>query len=536
MAATAHRPGTTGSRPPGPERWALAVGGALAAGAALATSVLLDGLSTRFPPLIASVGQGVIRLAPGAAARQAVDALGTTNKPALLTGTVVVCMAIGAMVGMASWRRLRVAIAAYGGFALLGTAAAVELARTGVVESAATAGASASAGLALHAWVHRALDADRPSRWARPALDAGGAHLPIGRAVTRRRFLTVASVGAAGTAAAVGTGRVLQQQAGVEAARAGVVLPPAGDAVGPPPPGAALPAEGISALVTPNEDFFRIDEALVVPRVDLDSWRLEVTGMVERPMSLTFDDLLARDLVERHITIACVSNEVGGDLIGNALWLGVRLADLLEEAGVAPGADQVVGRSVDRFTVGFPTELALDGRDALVAVGMNGEPLPRRHGFPARLVVPGLFGYVSATKWLREIELATFAAFDPYWVQRGWSAEGPVLTQSRIDVPRRGARLRPGPTTIAGVAWAMPSGVRAVDVSVDGGAWRPATLAAAISDDTWRQWALEWDATPGPHRLAVRATDETGFVQDDTARPVFPRGATGHHHVAVEVG
>jgi len=251
------------------------------------------------------------------------------------------------------------------------------------------------------------------------------------------------------------------------------------------------------------------------------------------PFTLTLDELLGEPMVERHVTLACVSNEVGGSLVGTARWLGVPLARLLERAGVQPTADQVVGRSVDGFTVGFPTAVALDGRDAIVAVCMNGEPLPRRHGFPARLVVPGLYGYVSATKWLTEIRLTTFDAFDAYWIERGWAEEGPVKTQSRIDVPR--GRVAAGPVAVAGVAWATHRGISAVEVRVDGGAWQPATLAAAISDDTWRQWHLTWDATPGRHVLEVRATDGGGEVQPAERTPVFPDGATGHHRIAVEV-
>ncbi|MDP9020105.1 MAG: sulfite oxidase, partial [Actinomycetota bacterium] len=302
----------------------------------------------------------------------------------------------------------------------------------------------------------------------------------------------------------------------------------------PPAEAASLEVDGLSPLFTPNRDFYRIDTALAAPRIELDSWRLRVTGMVEQPLELSFDDLSALRQVEADVTLACVSNEVGGELVGNARWRGVPLAQLLEQAGVRPGADQVVGRSVDGWTGGFPTA-ALDGGDALVALGMNGEPLPVVHGFPARLVVPGLYGYVSATKWLSEIELTTLEGFDGYWVPRGWSKLGPVKTQSRIDVPAAGARLAPGRHAVAGVAWAPGRGVARVEVSVDDGDWTEARLSEPLGAASWRQWRWAWDAEPGRHRLRVRATDGAGEVQTGRTAPPRPDGATGHHTIDVDV-
>jgi DMSO/TMAO reductase YedYZ molybdopterin-dependent catalytic subunit len=308
---------------------------------------------------------------------------------------------------------------------------------------------------------------------------------------------------------------------------------------GPPTTGAAAAGfgevEGLSALVTSNKSFYRIDEALITPSVDVGRWRLQVKGMVDTPFELSYDDLLALPLVDRHITLSCVSNQVGGSLVGTAKWTGVRLADLLARAGVQPGATQLVGRSVDGFTVGFPVEVATDGRDALVAVGMNGVPLPSAHGFPARLVVPGLYGYVSATKWLKEIELTTFDAFDPYWVERNWARNGPVKVQSRIDVPRGFSRVVAGRGTIAGVAWAPHRGIGRVEVQVDEGPWREASLGPALGDDAWRQWTLEWDAIPGEHLIAVRATTADGEVQTAARHSPFPDGATGYHSVDIRV-
>jgi DMSO/TMAO reductase YedYZ molybdopterin-dependent catalytic subunit len=299
------------------------------------------------------------------------------------------------------------------------------------------------------------------------------------------------------------------------------------------PAGADLELPGLAGYVTGNDTFYRIDTALVPPRVDPDTWQLRIHGRVRNPYTIDFAELLSRPMVERYITLCCVSNEVGGDLIGNARWLGVPVADLLAAAEPEPGADQVVSRSVDGWTCGSPTEVLTDGRDALLAVGMNGQPLPLEHGFPARVVVPGLYGYVSACKWIAEIELSSFDDFDAYWIPRGWAARAPVKTQSRIDTPR--GRATAGPVMVAGVAWAQHRGVERVEVRVDGGQWQEATLADTVSTDTWRQWSWRWEATAGEHELAVRATDATGEVQPEERRSPAPDGATGWHTVRVTV-
>ena len=301
---------------------------------------------------------------------------------------------------------------------------------------------------------------------------------------------------------------------------------------------------GISPLVTPNSKFYRIDTALSVPRIDSTRWRLQLTGMVDRPAEFTFDELLAMSLREESVTLACVSNKVGQGLVGNAYWLGVPLPTLLREAGVQAGATQVIGRAVDGFTVGFPTDVALDGRESMVVVGMNGEPLPAEHGFPARLIVPGLYGYVSATKWLGEIELSTLDSFDSYWVRQGWAQQAPIKLQSRIDVPHAGATLAPGNVRVAGVAWGGLSGVSGVQVrpgerspgaQPSEGGWIDAVLSEELSDSSWRQWVVDWPATEGAFRLEVRAIDRSGMVQTAEQMEPFPDGATGHHTIAVTV-
>jgi DMSO/TMAO reductase YedYZ molybdopterin-dependent catalytic subunit len=290
--------------------------------------------------------------------------------------------------------------------------------------------------------------------------------------------------------------------------------------------------DGVSELITPNDEFYVVDTAIGVPQVDHRTWTLSFTGRADNPFSVTYDELLAMPLVERYITLCCVSNQVGGDLVGNAKWLGVPLRTLVEMAGVRRDGNQLVGRSVDRFTVGFPTAAVFDGRQALVAVGMNGEPLPLRHGFPARLVVSGLYGYVSATKWLTEVEFTGWNDFDAYWVPRGWSKKGPIKTQSRIDTPREG-NITAGTNTIAGVAWAQTRGISRVQVRVDDGDWTNAHLPRELSIDTWRQWYLEHDFSPGAHKIAVRATDGTGRTQTGSTRPPRPDGATGYHTIQV---
>ncbi len=352
----------------------------------------------------------------------------------------------------------------------------------------------------------------------------------------RRRFLI--AVGASvGVAAVAGVGgRWLTSRRAVSAARAAVRLPVPVRAAPPVPANAELGLPQLARFVTPNSDFYRIDTALYPPQVDPASWQLRIHGMVDNPITVSCADLLARPQVERYVTLACVSNEVGGDLIGNARWLGVLVKDMLLEARPQAGADQVVSRSADGWTCGTPTAVLLDGRDAMLAVGMNGEPLPVEHGFPVRMVVPGLYGYVSACKWIVELEVTRFADFDAYWVPRGWSRQAPVKTQSRIDTPRAGARVQAGPVTIAGVAWAQHRGVTGVQVQVDDGAWQDATLAGAVSIDTWRQWSLPWAATTGTHTLRVRAVDGTGTVQTDRQAPPAPDGASGWHEVSVRVG
>ncbi|WP_250291879.1 molybdopterin-dependent oxidoreductase, partial [Frankia sp. CiP1_Cm_nod1] len=362
-------------------------------------------------------------------------------------------------------------------------------------------------------------------------------------AFDRRGFVLAATAAAAASAGAGALGLSLNASSGTRAvaSRTAVRLPRPHAPAAAVPSGADLRLPGLGPFLTPNASFYRVDTALVVPRVDASTWRLRLHGRgVRNEMRLSFQDLLERELIERDITLTCVSNEVGGPYVGNARWIGVRLADLLRETGVRPPshggpADQLVSRSVDGMTIGTPVEAVLDGRDAMLALGMNGEPLPFAHGFPVRMVVPGLYGYVSACKWVTDLELTTFDAYDAYWVRRSWSSQAPIKTESRIDTPKPFASLTAGTVPVAGVAWAQHKGIDRVEVRVDGGAWHAATLAAQDTADTWRQWLWEWPATPGSHALEVRATDRTGYTQTDRRAGTIPDGATGWHSVVVSV-
>lgn len=489
-------------------------------GAGLGVAEVVAATSRQMASPIVVIGDRVIDAAPTWLKDLAIAWFGTDNKTALVVGMLAVIGVLAALVGMRMQQGDR-----WLAFGVVGAATVV-----GAWSALRTPGGrwwhaapSVAAGM-VTLGVMVVLVGVSPLRQRGVA---SGADELRSMGVDRRRVL----VGAAGVAVtavvAGGVGRVLQPRFSNAAERAAVVLPRPRAARPAVPADPAVGLRGLSPLVTSNDRFFRIDTALIVPSVDLGSWTLRIHGLVEREVELSFDELLAEPLEEADITLTCVSNEVGGNLVGNARWLGVRLDRLLDRAGVRPEADQILGRSVDGFTAGFPVA-TLDGRDSLVAVGMNGEPLPSRHGFPARLVVPGLYGYVSATKWLSEIELTRFDQVQGYWVPRGWAREAPVKTQSRIDRP--GSRVTGAEATpIAGVAWAPHRGIAAVEVQVDDGPWRQAVLGPGIGDDAWVQWWIDWVPTPGEHRVRCRATDRTGETQVEQRTPVAPDGATGWH-------
>ncbi len=523
------------ARPPSAARRAAA--GAVAAMVGLATAALAALVLPGGQSPLVSVADQVVSLAPSTPREATIALLGTADKPFILAAVAAVTVALAALLGLLS-RRDRRPLAA-GGAILLAV---------GVAATAASAPSAVAAGLVgmVLSALAAAWSVGRLTRPPAAGLRPAGRAIPAGRPpaswaereMSRRQFtllaagMAVLAVAGQGLASLVGS----VPSSAVERFRAATRLTRAAHPLPPPPAADSFRIAGLTPLVTPNAGFYRVDTAFVPPSVDPVSWRLSLDGMVDRPLTFRYEDLMAMPQEEAYITLCCVSDPVGGSLIGNALWQGVRLARLLALAGVRHGADQLVGRSVDGFTAGFPTALALDGRAALVALGMNGEPLPIVHGFPARLIVPGLYGYVCATKWLTEIRLTTLSSFTAYWEQRGWGPPAPVATESRIDVPRDGAALSPGEVTVAGVAWAQHRGIRGVQVRVDGGPWRAAELAGELSIDTWRQWRYRWTATRGRHTLAVRATDAGGRVQTARTVPPFPDGATGYPSVRVTVG
>ncbi|MDP9457836.1 MAG: molybdopterin-dependent oxidoreductase, partial [Actinomycetota bacterium] len=539
--------------------------GAVGAILAFGLAELVHGIYDLVPSVFLAIAQGIIELTPGGFATQAIETLGSADIPVLIASTVVGSLVVAGLLGVLS---LRSRLAALLGVAGLGAIALVA-AFTEPFIAPIPAILTILSALGLGAWfadyLIRTSDlrTDAPSKKeAAPAQDAPAAEAPReaptmdvrykeahsnrGIAVPRKNFLALGGAAAVVGLAAAGTGRALSGGAAQETAAATPIkVGSTGGAVThatlPPPPAAAsIEVAGMPPLMTPNEDFYLIDTALSSPRINVDRWKLSVKGAVENPVSFTYEDLLGMPTRESDVTLSCVSNEVGGGLVSNARWTGVLLSDVLKEAGVGRGnvgraSEQLVGRSADGWTGGFKTGLALDGRDALVAFGMNGSELPVEHGYPARLVVPGVYGYVSATKWLTEIELTDWD-FDAYWIQRTWAKEGPVKTQSRIDTVEDGAVLEAGPIPVGGVAWAPHKGIERVEVSTDGGeTWNEARLAAQLDPDTWRQYVYEWDAKPGEHAIKVRATDGEGETQTAKPTPPHPSGATGYHTIRVTV-
>jgi len=510
--------------------WAALVG-LLAAGVTLAIAELGALLLAPASSPLLAVGSLVIDLVPGWLKSLVISLFGTDDKTVLLITLAVLVAALAAVIGILEYRRPPFGIV---GLVVVGGIAT--LAVTTRAESTAMWAVPTVAGMVGGVIVLR-LAVVALHGWSRAVASAGPAGQGTPVAVSRRGFLTLV-VGAAAASVVVGVA-ARTMNAGttaVNAVRTALKLPKPAVVAPAIPAGAALDVDGLAPLVTPNKDFYRIDTALQVPVIDAAQWKLRITGMVENEIEIGFDELLALPLVETYVTLMCVSNEVGGSLTGNAKWLGYPIRDVLARAVPTKGADVVLSTSQDGFTATTPLEVLQDTeRNSLLAVGMNGEPLPLEHGYPVRMVVPGLYGYVSATKWVVELKVSTFAKESAYWTDRGWSAKGPVKTSSRIDVPTFGSDLQPGPVAIAGVAWAQHVGVDRVEVRVDNEPWQQATLAEAISADTWRQWFFEWDATSGDHTLEVRATDATGFTQTEERVDVVPNGAEGWHTIQVRV-
>ncbi len=508
--------------------------GVVSAAAGLAVSELLSGyLHQRVSPVVA-VAESIIRLTPGVVIEKVISLVGHNDKPFLIAVTLLGLTIVSAIVGIIA---LRSVLLAQGIFFAMGIVLMMAVhnrltASNATYVPAVVGVVTTIAVLALLA--PKAIAAanarpDDPVPWQRPDAEP----LPPPRTTSRRRFLEL-SAAVAVAALAVGTvGRVLaHSRAAVEAARRKLRLPirmptaPAGVSVG---------VDGVASWITDQEDFYRIDTALSIPQILPKDWQLRVHGMVDRELTLTYQDLLDRGLDQAWITLCCVSNEVGGNLISNARWAGVPIADVLAEAGVHPDADAVLSTSDDDWTAGTPLSALTDGRNALLALAMNGEPLTPEHGFPVRMVVPGLFGYVSATKWVVDLEVTRFDDFTAFWTDRGWSAKGPVKTQSRIDVPRSGDKVSSGDVSIGGVAWAQHTGIAKVEVKIGDADWVDATLGSDPTIDSWVQWSHVWSAEPGDYDIAVRATDKSGYTQTSDLADVIPDGATGWHTINVNV-
>jgi DMSO/TMAO reductase YedYZ molybdopterin-dependent catalytic subunit len=508
-----------------------ALAGIVAAGAALGVSELLAGLLAGGSSLVAAVGQVVIDLQPPGAKDFVVALFGTNDKLALEILVVVASLGFGAPLGVLARWRYELGAAGFVAFGALGFLATLgdPVSNPGIAIVSAVI--AVMVGLWLLNWLLGTSTGGLAAAGVSGAPRSGS--MPDW---SRRSFLVRAGGVGAGAVVAGFVGRGLLERQRVAPVDAGAGVPPASDTVPPLPADADLAPSvaGLTPIVMPNDRFYRIDTALLTPVVDTAGWTLRIHGLVDRETTLTWDELIEMPMFEQYVTIACVSNEVGGDLVGNAKWTGVRLRDVLDLAGVQATASQLVGRSVDGWTAGMPTAWIMDpAREPMIALKMNDEPLPPAHGYPARLIVPGLYGYVSATKWLKELELTTLESFDGYWVPLGWAKEAPILTQARIDTPRSGP-VPVGTVPVAGIAWAPDRGIDRVEVGVDG-MWHEARLSAPISDATWVQWVYDWPATAGEHILQVRATDGSGDTQTELQSPPAPDGARGWHTIRVDV-
>lgn len=499
--------------------WARAALGLISAAGALAVGSAVAALASATTPVDA-IGSSFIDRTPAWLKELAITLFAENDKTALRVGIFLVISIVAVLLGLAC-RTTPIPIVC--GITVAAAVGALSIAERpeSALRGVLAVGVGAVCGVTSAALLWRA-----GSGWSRRTFVPSPSKVPL--AWDRRSFLRAAVALTATTAVASGVATRSERS---NARRIASQRPSS-------LPSVPLDRRAVSApellhgdvpFITPNDKFYRIDTALSFPRVDLDRWKLRIHGMVDTEVEFSYSDLLSLEQIERTITLCCVSNEVGGPYIGNAVWQGVLLADVLTSAGVSADAEQVFSTSLDGWTCGFPVEAALDGRDAMIAIGMNGEPLPIRHGFPARLVVPGLYGYVSATKWLSDIELNRWSDARGYWLPRGWSRLAPIKTQSRIDVPKRDARLEAGSVRIAGVAWAQNVGVSKVEVRIDDGPWQATTLSDDVSDDSWRMWRYDWAATSGRHTIQVRATDKNGVTQTDVVSPVAPDGATGWH-------
>lgn len=519
----------------GPERAVIALralNGVVAAAVTIGVGQLVAALFDRAASPLYAVGSAVIDLTPKGVREFAISTFGTGDKVALLVGIGIIVAVLAVIAGVIERRSRSWGSAMFAAFGILGVAAAVTRPGGGADWFVPTV-VGVVAGIVFLQWMARRLD---PAPDPIPDAPGGSTHEPVHTQTVpttdRRAFLIGAGTAGAGAVIAGVGGVALDHRLNdVGRDRADFVVPDATNSVDT----AADGGDGLPSFITSNSDFYRIDTALSPPQITSGAWSLRVHGMVDREFEIDMAQLRRMPAIEKMVTLTCVSNEVGGTLIGNATWTGYRVRDLLARAGPSPDADMVLSRSSDGFTAGTPIEAFTDDRDSILAVAMNGAPLPVEHGYPARLVVPGLYGYVSATKWVTSLEVTRFDRAKAYWSTRGWSEKGPIKTSSRIDVPRDLADVRAGRVMVGGVAWAQPRGINAVQVRVDDGAWRTATLRAPDLVDTWRLWSWEWDAAPGDHVLTVRAIDGEGRQQSAVESRPDPDGATGLHSISVTV-
>jgi DMSO/TMAO reductase YedYZ molybdopterin-dependent catalytic subunit len=550
------------------------IAGVVGAVVAFGITELVHGLYPSVPSILVSIAQRIVELTPGTLVTQGIELLGTADIPTLITTVLIGTVVITFLLGNLAVRRPSLALAGVAVLALVAVAAALADPFVAMIPTVITVVGSLLAGAAVSELLLRAAGLRtpvEPTEEPIPAGEPGSAASPVMRwreagsngsiAVGRGGFLLLSGGAVVAGLAAAGVGRLLgggtaQTAAGPkklnlpeapagkgerEAAQKGAGKTVTHETLPQPPADASIDVPGMPKLITPASTFYLIDTELASPRIDANNWKLSVKGAVDNPVEFSYKDLLGMPTREADITLSCVSNTVGGGLVSNGRWTGVLLSDVLAEAGmsrdkITNASRQLVGRSVDGFTTGFKTDIALDGRNALVAFGLNGSELPIKHGYPVRLIIPGLYGYVSATKWLTEIELTNWN-FDAYWIQRTWSKEGPIKTQSRIDTISAGDNLSAGKNPIGGIAWAPHRGIQKVEVSTDGGeTWNTASLAKQLAEDTWRQYVYDWDARPGDYTVQVRATDGNGETQTATETPPHPSGATGYHTIYVTVG
>jgi DMSO/TMAO reductase YedYZ molybdopterin-dependent catalytic subunit len=508
-----------------------ALAGVLAAAVVLAVAELAGAFFTaRATPVIA-LGSTFIDFTPSWLKDFAIATFGTNDKAALFVGMGLTITLLACVLGVVASRRW--ALGVLGVLFMGAVIVASVVTRAGVEPVDATPSVlGAVAGMV----VLRLLTVQLPGMKAWPEAPANAAGDPGKPAASRRRFFAAAGITAAAAGIAATGGRLLSAaRSNIAKAREALQLPAPAQAAGAVPAGVQSPVSGVPPWVTPNREFYRIDTALSVPEINADEWELRVHGLVEEELRLTFQDLLDAELIETHVTLTCVSNPVGGNLAGNAKWLGLPLREVLKRAKPKDGADMVLSTSIDGFSASTPLEVLQDGRDAILAIGMNGEPLPLEHGYPVRMVVPGLYGFVSATKWVVDLEVTRFADSKAYWTERGWSERGPIKTMARVDVPRSFAKVPAGKVAVGGTAWAQTRGIEKVEIQIDNADWVEADLSTEASLVTWRQWSYEWDATPGPHYIKVRATDGSGEVQTDQRADPVPDGASGWQSVMVTV-